>query len=89
MPFGVKNEPPTYQRVGTKAFCEYIDVFMKIFLDDFIIFNDRSIHLEKFIKCFLKFKEYRVSLNLKKSAFLICFRTIIGFILQIGENIWS
>jgi hypothetical protein len=31
MPFGVKNEPPTYQKVVTKAFCEYIDVFMKIF----------------------------------------------------------
>jgi heme/copper-type cytochrome/quinol oxidase subunit 4 len=34
MPFGVKNGPPTYQRAMTKAFHEYIDVFMKIFLDD-------------------------------------------------------
>jgi hypothetical protein len=47
MPFGVKNGPPTYQRVVTKAFHEYINVFMKIFLDDFIVFNDLSIHLEK------------------------------------------
>jgi hypothetical protein len=40
MLFGAKNEPPTYQRAITKTFHEYIDVFMKIFLDDFIIFND-------------------------------------------------
>jgi len=46
--FWVKNEPPTYQRVITKAFREYIDVFMKICLDDFIIFSDLSSHLEKF-----------------------------------------
>jgi hypothetical protein len=36
MPFGIKNGPPTYQRAITKAFCEYIDVFMKIFLDDLL-----------------------------------------------------
>ncbi len=35
MPFGVKNGPRNYQKAVTKPFCEYIDVFMKIFLDDF------------------------------------------------------
>jgi hypothetical protein len=40
MPFGVKNGPPTYQRAITKAFREYINVFMKIFCDDFTIFNE-------------------------------------------------
>jgi hypothetical protein len=50
--FGVKNGPPTYQREITKAFHEYIDVFMNIFLDDFTIFNDLSTHLEKLRKCF-------------------------------------
>ncbi len=44
MPFKVKNGPPTYQRIITKAFCEYIDVFIKILLDDFIISNDLSTH---------------------------------------------
>jgi len=37
MSFGMKNEPPTYQKVVTKAFREYLDNFMKIFLDYFII----------------------------------------------------
>jgi hypothetical protein len=54
MPFGVKNGPPTYQRVVTKTFRQYIDVFMKTFLDDFIVFNDMSTHLEKMKKYFFK-----------------------------------
>ncbi len=80
MPFGVKNGPPTYQKVITKAFHEYINVFMKIFLDDFIVFSDLSTHLEKPIKCFLKCIKYGISLNPKKCAFMVCSRTIIGFI---------
>jgi hypothetical protein len=37
MPFGMKNEPPTYQKAIIKAFREYLDNFMKIFLDFFTI----------------------------------------------------
>jgi hypothetical protein len=50
--FGVKNGLLTHQKVVTKTFHEYINVFMKIFLDDFTIFNDLSTHLEKLKKCF-------------------------------------
>jgi hypothetical protein len=56
MPFGVKNAPPTYQRAITKAFHEYIDMFMKIFLNEFSVFNDLSTHLKKNQKVFLKCK---------------------------------
>jgi hypothetical protein len=76
MPFGVKNGPPTYQRAVTKAFREYIDVFMKIFLNYFTIFCDMSTHLEKLKKCFLKCKEHGISLNLEKCAFMVCYGTI-------------
>ncbi len=37
MPFGGKNGPTTFQKVVTKSFKEYLDNFMKIFLDDFIV----------------------------------------------------
>jgi hypothetical protein len=47
-PFGVKNGSPTYQRVVIKGFHEYIDVFIKIFLDDFMIFSDLLTYLEIF-----------------------------------------
>ncbi len=46
MAFGVKNGLPTHQRAISKAFRENTDVFMKIFLNDFIVFIDLSTLLE-------------------------------------------
>jgi hypothetical protein len=71
MPFGVKNGLPTYQRVVSKAFREYIDAFMKVFLNEFIVFNDLSTHLEKLKKCFLKCGEFGISLNPNKCALMV------------------
>jgi hypothetical protein len=45
MLFGVKNGPPKYQKAITKTFKKYLDNFMKIFLDDFTIYNDMDDHL--------------------------------------------
>jgi hypothetical protein len=45
MSFGVKNGPSTYQRAMTKTFKKYFDNFMKIFLDDFIVYNDMENYL--------------------------------------------
>jgi hypothetical protein len=47
MPFGVKNGPPTFHRAVRRAFREYLDQFMKIFLNDFIIYSDMESHLMK------------------------------------------
>jgi len=61
---------------------------MKIFLDDFIVFNELSTHLEKFKKCFLKCKEYGISFNLEKCAFMVCFGIILGFIVsKLGKTL--
>jgi hypothetical protein len=45
MPFGVKNGPPTFQKIMTKVFKEYMDNVMKIFLEDFTTYSDMKIHL--------------------------------------------
>jgi hypothetical protein len=60
---------------------------MKIFLNEFNVFSDLSIHLEKLKKCFLKCKEYGTSLNLEKCAFMVCFGTILRFIVSKEGNI--
>jgi hypothetical protein len=80
MPFGVKNGPPTYQKAVTKTFCKYINAFMKIFLDDFIVFSDMPTPLEKFKKCFLKCKKFGINQNLDKYAFMVFPRIILSFI---------
>jgi hypothetical protein len=41
MPFGVKK----YQIIVTKAFKEYLDQFMKTFLDNFILYINMETHI--------------------------------------------
>ncbi len=54
---------------------------MKIFLDDFIVNNDMESHLQKLKLCFQKCKEYDISVNLNKCAFMVFSRMILGFII--------
>jgi len=55
---------------------------MKIFLDDFIVYNDMESHWMKLRLCFQKCREYKTSLNPKKCAFIIFSRLILGFIVS-------
>ncbi len=48
MPFRVKNGPMTFLKVMTKRFQEYLDIFMKILLNDFIVYSDMQTPLQKF-----------------------------------------
>jgi hypothetical protein len=43
MPFKVKNGPPTYHRVVSKFFKDYLNKLLKIFLDDFIVYSDMEL----------------------------------------------
>jgi hypothetical protein len=52
MPFEMKNGLPIYEKVVSRAFRNYLDKLMKIFLDDFTIYNDMDTHLDKFTPCF-------------------------------------
>ncbi len=82
MPFHVKNGPPTFQKVVNKAFKKYLDQFMKIFLNDFTIYNEMESHLMKLRFCFQKWREYKISLNPKKCAFMVFLGLILGFIIS-------
>ncbi len=52
MPFGLKHVSPTYQRVVSMAFCEYLKVFMKLILNDLYVLSDLKMHLAKLQLCF-------------------------------------
>jgi hypothetical protein len=39
-------------RVVTKTFRKYLDNFMKIFMDDFMVYNDMESHFLNFKLCF-------------------------------------
>jgi len=55
---------------------------MKIVLDDFTIYNDMDIHLQKFKLCFQKCKEFRINLNPDKCAFMVFSSMILRFIVS-------
>jgi hypothetical protein len=55
---------------------------MKIFIDDFTMSSDMESHLQKPKLCFEKCKEYGMSLNLNKCAFMVFSMMILGFIIS-------
>jgi len=54
--FGFKNYPPIYQHAMSIVFKDYFRMFMKLFLDDFNVFNNLDTHLPKLWLCFDKCK---------------------------------
>jgi len=82
MSFGVKNGPPTYQRVVTKTLRKYLDNFMKIFLGDFTMYSDMENHFQKFRLCFQKCRKHDISLNPNKCAFMVFSGMILGFVIS-------
>ncbi len=55
---------------------------MKIFLDGFTMYNDMENHLQKLRLCFQKCREYGISLNPDKCAFMVFSGMILGFIVS-------
>jgi hypothetical protein len=58
MPFGLKNAPLTYQQVVSMAFKDYLRIFMKLFMDDFNVFNNLNTHLTKLQLCLINADNY-------------------------------
>ncbi len=71
MLFGVKNGLPTYYMVVNITFKDYLEIFMKIFLNDFTMHIDMNIHLIKLILCFNNCRKIGINLNLDKCAFMV------------------
>ncbi len=62
-------------------------MFMKLFLDDFSVFNDLNTHLTNLQLCFDKCKEFKISLNLKKLMFLMHLGIILGYVVSRESNL--
>jgi hypothetical protein len=62
------------------TFKDYLGVFMKLFLDDFNMFNDLDTHLSKLQLCFDECRKFGVSLNPNKWMFLVHLGVILGYV---------
>ncbi|GJR37634.1 DNA-directed DNA polymerase [Tanacetum coccineum] len=47
MPFGLCNAPSTFQRCMTAIFCDMVEDFMEVFIDDFLVFGKRIETVQK------------------------------------------
>ncbi len=80
--FRVKNGPPTYQRVVSRVFKDYLRKFMNYFLDDCTVHSDMDTYMYKLKLCFQKCKEFGINLNPNKCACMVFLGMILGFIIS-------
>jgi len=72
MPFGLCNAPGTFQRLMNKVFDPFLGLFLRVFINNFGVYNDRAFHLTKLELIFQRLDSLGVTLNLEK--------TTIGFL---------
>jgi hypothetical protein len=82
MPVGVKNGPLNFQSVVNRAFIKCLDQFMKIFLNDFMVYSDMESHLMKLRLGFQNCKKYKINFNLDICAFMVFSRLNLRFIVS-------
>ena len=82
MNFGLKNAFATSQRMVTKIFANFLQIFMCIFIDNFSVFGTKLMHLEHLTLCLEKCQSSRLSLNPMKCAFCVKSGMLLGHIVS-------
>jgi hypothetical protein len=68
MPFGLCNAPRTFQRLMNKVFELFLGLFLRVFIDDFGVYNDRASHLAKLELVFRRLDGSGVTLSPEKAT---------------------
>jgi hypothetical protein len=80
MPFGLKNVPAMFSRVVVATFKEFINKFLEVYLDDWMVFSLLQDHIE-FLRLMLdRCRQCHISLNLKKCIFCAPFGILLGHV---------
>jgi len=78
MPFGLKNAGKTFAALMNKLMAPYLDIFVKVFMDDTLIYSktleEHLVHIQKVLE---RFKEANLTMNPTKSTFA---KTIVPFL---------
>lgn len=82
MPFGLCNALATFQSLMNKVLEPYLGHFVRVFMDDFEIYEDRASHLEKLEKVFERFDESNITLSAKKTKIGILSSRLMGHIVS-------
>jgi hypothetical protein len=80
MLFGLCNALVTFLKVVTQTFKEHLNDFVQVFLDDFSVYGHHEEHLNHLKACMTKCRDNGISPNLKKCAFCVNSRILLGHI---------
>jgi hypothetical protein len=70
MPFGLSNAPSTFQAHVNREFSDMIDIFLQIYMDDFLIYSeDYETHVQHVRKVLQRVIDSNMKINLKKCKF--------------------
>ena len=83
MPFGLKNEGATYQRLVNKMFSKQIGRNMEEYVDDTLVKSkEESKHLDDLEETFTTLKQYQMKLNPSKCAFGVASGKFLRFMVS-------
>jgi hypothetical protein len=72
MPFGLRNAPPTFQRLMNKILKEYLYEFVVVYIDDILIYSKTfEEHMDHLKKVFRRLKEANLMVKFKKCKFCV------------------
>jgi hypothetical protein len=83
MPFGLKNATSTFMRTMTVVFKDLGDTFLKVFIDDLNVHNEKwEDHLQHLGAVLSKLREVNLKLNPRKCCFVVGSIVFLGHVIS-------
>lgn len=71
MPYGLRNAPPTFQRMMDEVLSGYLNQFCLVYIDDIIIFSSSlDEHIQHLTKVFERLRQYNLKTQMDKCEFI-------------------
>jgi hypothetical protein len=82
MPFGLCNDPRTFQRLMNKVFDPFLGLFLQVFIDNFGVYSDRASHLAKLELIFQRLDTSGVTFSPEKTTISFSKGKMVGHIVS-------
>ena len=87
LPFGLKNAPPTFQRVIRRVLGNLVNHGVIPYLDDIIIYaENEEVHAQLLREVFIRLRENNIKLRLEKCRFAHEEVEYLGFVVSHGQQ---